>query len=164
MILNIILSLAMMIALFLIILSAVALIQDKKVFSSAPKDIQEAILPREERFRGARVLGYIIMVSAMLSMGVAVLIGAVDGIKKGYTYPRFLVRFLMMMWSYKAFDILVVDLVLLCHSGFYPHFFPEVKDLVGPHQFGFNRKSHVIQTAALSIGAVVVAWICTLIK
>lgn len=164
MILNIILSLVMIIALLVIILSAVVLIQDKKVFSSAPKDIQEAIQPREERFSGARVLGYIIMISAMFSMGVAVLIGAIDGIKKGFTYSQFLVRFLMMMWSYKAFDILVVDLVLLCHSNFYPHFFPEVKDLVGPHQFGFNKKSHVIQTVVLSFGAVVAAWICTLIK
>ena len=24
-----------------------------------------------------------------------------------------------------------------------PHYFPEVKNLVGPHQFGFNKKSHM---------------------
>lgn len=48
----------MMGGLFLMILAAVALIQDKRMFTSAPRDIQEAIVPREqERFPGAHAAG-----------------------------------------------------------------------------------------------------------
>ena len=163
MLLTLLLSLVMMIGLFLIILSAVALIQDKKVFSSAPKDIQEAIIPREERFRGARIIGYVVMILAMLSLGVAVLVGAIDGIKNGYSFVQYLIRFLIMVWVYKLFDIFFIDWVLLCHSGFYPHFFPEVKELVGPEKFGFNKKSHIIQSVVLTVGSVVLACVCALV-
>ena len=163
MLLTLLLSMVMMAGLFMIILSAVALIQDKKVFTSAPKDIQEAILPREERFKGARTLGYVIMILAMFSLGLAVLIGAIDGIRNDYTFLQYLIRFLILVWVYKLFDIFFIDWVLLCHSNFYPHFFPEVKDIVGPHQFGFNKKSHIIQILVLTAGTVVLACLCALI-
>ena len=30
------------------------------------------------------------------------------------------------------------------HSHFFPHFYPELKGIVGPHMFGYNKKSHVL--------------------
>lgn len=42
--------------LMLMLWAGVAFVQDKKLFSSAPKDVQEAIQPREERFRGAHAI------------------------------------------------------------------------------------------------------------
>lgn len=48
------------------ILAVVAFIQSKKFFGSAPKDIQEAILEHEERFFGARILGWLILVISVL--------------------------------------------------------------------------------------------------
>ena len=61
MLLTIILSIIMMAGLFLMLLAGVAFIQDKKYFTSAPKDVQEAILPREERFRGQHAIGWVLM-------------------------------------------------------------------------------------------------------
>lgn len=40
----------------------------------------------------------------------------------------------------EAYDILFFDWVLLCHSNFFPHFYPEVKGIVGPQLFGYNKK------------------------
>lgn len=48
MLLTIILSVIVMAGLFLMLIAGVAFIQDKKYFTSAPKDVQNAILPREE--------------------------------------------------------------------------------------------------------------------
>ena len=56
MLLTIILSIIMMAGLFLMLLAGVAFIQDKKYFTSAPKDVQESILPREERFHGQHAI------------------------------------------------------------------------------------------------------------
>ncbi len=39
------------------------------------------------------------------------------------------------------------DWVLLCHSGFFPHFYPELKGVVGPHMFGYNKKAHILHFA-----------------
>ena len=47
---TIILSVAMMVGLFLLLWAAVALIQNKKFFTSAPKEAQAVIQPKEERF------------------------------------------------------------------------------------------------------------------
>lgn len=50
MIVTLILSLLLMAEMFMVLWAAVALIQSKKFFGSAPKDIQEAILEHDERF------------------------------------------------------------------------------------------------------------------
>ena len=68
-----------------------------------------------------------------------------------------------MLLGLKLYDILFFDLFLLCHSGFFPHYYPEVKDIVDPHLFGYNWKEHLVQIIA-GIGiAALLAWICTLI-
>ncbi len=46
----------MMAGLFLLLWSGIALIQDKRYFTSAPKEIQDAVRPREERFPHAHAL------------------------------------------------------------------------------------------------------------
>ena len=56
---TIILSLVLMALFFLLLWAAVALVQSKKLFGTAPKDIQAAVLEHEERFPGARLLGRI---------------------------------------------------------------------------------------------------------
>lgn len=53
-------TLMIMLAYFLILYAGVALIQDKRFFSSAPKENLDAIPDRKpERFRGAHALGCI---------------------------------------------------------------------------------------------------------
>lgn len=56
MITTIFLSFIMMAGLFLLLWAAVALIQNKKFFTSAPKEAQAVIQPKEERFPGAHAL------------------------------------------------------------------------------------------------------------
>ena len=54
-------------AITLMLLSAVAFIQDRRFFSSAPKEAQDVIRPREnELFYGARVIGWTLMVFSIL--------------------------------------------------------------------------------------------------
>lgn len=160
---TILLSVMMMAGLFLMLLSAVGFIQDKRFFTSAPKDVQEAVRPRAERFPGAHALGWAMMAVSILLMLGAIVLGAIDGLKNGFGFWRFFGRFLAMLLLLKAFDILFFDWVLLCHSGFFPHFYPETRGLVGPHQFGFNKKSHLAQIAACVPASALLAWICTLI-
>lgn len=46
-----------------------------------------------------------------------------------------------MLYCLEIYDILFFDWVLLCHSNFFPHFYPELKGVVGPHMFGYNKNS-----------------------
>ncbi len=156
------LSLVGMAGYFLMLWAAVGFIQDKKFFTSAPKDIQNAVQVHAERFKGQHVLGWVLMILALLLMLASVLLGALLGIKNDFSFLQFFIRFLMILWLVKIFDVLFFDLYLLCHSNFFPHYFPEVKDFIGPQQFGFNKKDHVIQFSACILIAALLAFICRL--
>ena len=159
---TILLSIIMMGGLFLMLLAGVAFIQDKKYFTSAPKDVQDSLLSKEERFRGQHAIGWILMVVSVLLMAASLVYAGFDGIQHGFTYGKFFLRYAIIVLLLKAFDILFFDWFLLCHSDFYPHFYPECRDYVGPHQFGFNKKSHVVQIILLLVVAAILAGVCML--
>ena len=155
MLITIIFAVIMMAGLFLLLWSGIALIQDKRYFTSAPKEIQDAVQPRPERFPHAHALGFFLVGCAFILMIAPIVIGCIEGIACGYDFWQFFIRFLIMLLGLKLYDILFFDLFLLCHSGFFPHYYPEVKGIVGPHLFGYNWKTHLIHIIvfiALSAG------------
>lgn len=161
MILTLLLSLMTMAGLFLMLWSGVAFIQDKRFFSSAHPDILAIITPKKERFFGQHILGYILaFLSIVLNIG-AVAIGAEDGISSGFTFWQFFLRFGLMVILLKAFDVIFFDWVLLCNSGFFPHYYPETAAVVGRRLFGYNKVSHVIHTLVYLSGAALISFICT---
>ena len=110
-------SFLVMAAYFLLLYAGVGLIQEKKFFSSAPREVFAAVPERKaERFRGAHILGWYL---GILS-------------------------------------------VLLCHSNFFPHFYPEVKGIVGPQLFGYNKKAHFMHFLLYIPLSAALAWVCTL--
>ena len=165
MLVTVILSLVLMAGLFLMLWSAVAFIQDKRFFSSAPKDVQAAVRPREEeRFPGARRLGWKLMILAIALMVFALLYAGLDGAEKGFGFWQLFTRYLIMLLALKAFDILFFDLVLLCHSNFFPRYYPEVKGIVGPHQFGYNWREHLLMIVLSPVAAAALAGLCMLFR
>lgn len=160
---TLILSLILMAALFLMLLAAVALIQSKKLFGSAPKDIQAAITEHKERFPGARLLGRKLLALAVLFFAGAFLYGALDGIERNYSFWTLFARFLTMLYLLKAFDIICLDWFLLTKSHFFQHYYPETEGCAGYHQFGFNRKQQLRDILMFPFIALLLAWICTLL-
>ena len=161
---TLILTVVMMAGLFLLLWGAVGFVQDKRLFSTAPKVLRETVQPKPERFAGQHAVGWCMLAAALLMMGGAIVAGAWLGIRSDFSYRRFFARFLIMLWGMKAFDILVFDWYLLCRSGFFPHYFPEVRELIGPHLFGYNRMSHLREIIAHIAVSAVLAWVCTLLR
>ena len=151
-----------MAAYFLILYGGVGFIQDKRFFSSAPKENLDAIPDTKERFPGAHIVGWVIEgIAILLFLGAAVL-AVWDGVKNSFGFGRFFVRFLIMLYCMEIYDILFFDWVLLCHSNFFPHFYPELKGIVGPHMFGYNKKMHIRHFVIYIPICAVAAWVCTL--
>ncbi len=163
MLVTLILSVVLMAGLFLLLYAGVGLIQDNRFFSSAPKGVLEVIEQKPERFKGAHALGYFLAIVSFLSFLFAAIYGAYDGAQHGYTFWQFFTRYLIMLLLLKVFDILFFDLFLLCHSNFFPYFYPEAKHLVGPQNFGFNYKSHIFQIALCFVVSLILAWLATLV-
>lgn len=114
-------SVMIMAGYFLLLYGAVAFIQDKRFFTSAPKELY-VLIPekRPERFRGAHVVGWMIVVFALLLFAGALALSVWDGIRSDFGFAAYLGRFLVMLYAMEIYDIVFFDWVLLCHSNFSP--------------------------------------------
>ena len=153
MLLTILLSFVFIAAVCLLLLAAVALIQDRRFFTTAPKDIQAAAIDHPERFPGAHALGWKLAIISLLAMVGAFVYGGWDGVKNGFSFWQHWLRFAVMLYLWKAFDIVCLDWLLLTKSHFFQHFYPETSGCAGYHQFGFNRKEQLIRLAAFPFAA-----------
>lgn len=148
----------------LMLYSAVALIQDKRLFGSAPEDVQDAIVDHDERFKGAHLIGWILLVVSALLITFAIVYGAWDGIQNNFNFWDFLVRFLIMIIFYKLFDMIVFDWFLLTKSNFYQHYFPETRGCKSYDNYGFNLKSQLLKLFIIfPLIALVLAYVVSLI-
>lgn len=163
MLLTIFLAIVFCAAITIMLLAAVAFIQEKKFFSSAPKEAQEAILPREnELFYGARAIGWALMVfSILLILGVGV-VSIWDGFRSGFTFFQFFLRFVLIFTIYKLYDMICFDYFLLLKFKFFQHYFPEVDRIFSGRKYGYNIKSQLLKLLVIFPGvSVLTAWICS---
>ena len=165
MLITIFLALIFCVAITLMMFSAVAFIQNKKFFSSAPKEAQEVLIDRkEELFLGARKIGWTLMVfSFLMILGVGV-ISIWDGFRSGYTYWQFFIRFVSIFTVYKLYDMIFFDYFLLMKFKFFQFYFPEVDSVYSGRKYGYNIKSQLLKLIVIFPAAsALAAWICSLI-
>ncbi len=156
---TLILSFILMIDLFLLILFAVWLVKDRRLFTTAPKDIQAAVRDHEEPFRGAKILGWVLLIFCALVFAGCFVCGGYDGIKKGFSFRDHFFRFLSMWYLLKAFDIIGLDYFLLTKSHFFQHFYPETEGCEGYHNFGFNCREQLIRIVLFPFVSLLMAYI-----
>ena len=164
MLLTIFLALVFCAAITLMLLSAVAFIQKKEFFSSAPNEAQAVIQPREnELFYGARIIGWMLMVFAILMiLGVGV-ISIWDGFRSGFTFWQFFLRFVLIFTIYKVYDMVCFDYFLLMKFHFFQYYFPEVGSVFPLKKYGFNIKSQLRKLLVIfPMVSALAAWICIL--
>ena len=157
MLLTLLLSLTFILAVCILLYAAVGLIQNKKLFTTAPKDIQAAAADHPERFPGAHVLGWKLAILALLLMIGTFVYGGWDGVQSGFSFWQHFFRFAMMLYLWKVFDIVCLDWLLLTKSHFFQHFYPETEGCEGYHSFGFNRKGQIIRLAVFPFVAALMA-------
>ena len=151
-------------AITILLISAVAFVQDTRFFSSAPKEARELLKPRkEELFHGARTMGWVMMIlSALTILGVGV-ISIWDGFRSGFSFLQFFLRFVLIFTIYKAYDMIFFDWFLLCKFHFFQHYFPEVASVYNGRKYGYNLKSQLLKLLVIFPAAsALAAWICTL--
>ena len=164
MLLTIFLAVVFCAAITLMLLSAVAFIQDNRFFSSAPKEAQELLKPREqELFYGARTIGWTLMVfSILLILGVGIL-SIWDGFRSGFAFRQFFLRFVLIFTIYKLYDMICFDYFLLCKFRFFQFYYPEVEEVYRNRKYGYNLKSQLLKLLLIFPAAsALAAWVCTL--
>lgn len=164
MLLTIFLAIVFCAAITILLISAVAFIQNEKFFSSAPKEAQALLKPRNtELFYGARKMGWVLMtISLLMILGVGV-ISIWDGFRSGYGFAGFFVRFVLIFTIYKVYDMTFFDWFLLCRFHFFQYYFPEIEPVYNGRKYGYNLKSQLLKLLVIFPAAsALAAWICTL--
>jgi len=128
-----------------------------------PKDIQMALKEHEERFPGAHFIGWYILILCFALFPACYFYAGWDGEKKGFGYWQFFLRFIIMLYLVKAFDIICLDWILITKTHFFQHYFPETDGCKGYKQFGFNKKEQITRIILFPFVALLLAWICTLL-
>ncbi len=164
MLLTVFLSVVFCAAISLMLLSAIAFIQDKKFFSSAPKEAQEAVKPREkELFYGARVIGWTLMAFSFLMIAGVGVISIWDGFRSDYTFIQFFLRFVTIFTVYKIYEMVCFDYFLLMKYKFFQFYYPEVESVYTGRKYGYNIKSQLLKLLIIFPAAsALAAWICSL--
>lgn len=164
MLLTIFLAIVFCVAITIMMFAAVAFVQDKKLFSSAPREAQEAVLPRDkELFYGARTIGWTLIVfSILLILGTGV-ISIWDGFRSEYTFLQFFLRFYLIFAIYKIYDMICFDYFLLMKFHFFQFYYPELESVYSGRKYGYNIKSQLLKLLVIFPAAsALAAWICTL--
>ena len=164
MLLTVLLGLSLIAGILLMLFAAVALIQDKKFFGSAPKEIQETVLPKPERFKGQHALGYFLIGVSFIIIGGTGVIAVWNGFENDYSFWQFFGRFTAIFYIYKAFDMTFLDYFLLMKSHFFEHYYPEIEEVNANRRYGFNLRSQLIKLVIFPIASAIAAGICMLIK
>ena len=151
-------------AITLMLVSAVAFVQDTRFFSSAPKEALALLKPRkEEAFFGARAMGWVLMsISILMILGVGA-VAVWDGFRRGFSFAQFFLRFVAIFTIYKAYDMIFFDWFLLCRFHFFQHYYPEVESVYSGRKYGFNIRSQLLKLLVIFPAAsVLAAWVCSL--
>ena len=148
---TVLVTLMVFLAYFLVLYGGVGFIQDKRFFSSAPKENLDAIPDTKERFPGAHSIGWVIEIIAILLFLAAAALSVWDGVRNGFGFLDFFVRFLTVLYAMEIYDIIFFDWVLLCHSNFFPH------------MFGYNKRTHIRHFVIYIPASAVAAWLCALL-
>ena len=164
MLLTIFLAIVFCAAMALMLLSAVAFIQDNRFFSSAPKEARAVIKQKDkELFYGARKIGWTLFIlSVLMILGVGV-ISIWDGIRSGFTFVQFFLRFVLIFTIYKLCDMILIDNFLLLKFHFFQYYYPEAENIMEGRKYGFNIRSQLLKLFVIFPAAsALAAWICSL--
>ena len=146
MILTIFLSIVICAAVSLMMVAGIVFIQDVKMFSSAPKEARDVLIPRDkELFLGARAFGWVLMIFSVLMILGALIIAIRDGFRSGYTFSQFFIRLLILFTVYKIYDMIFFDYFMLLRFRFFQHFYPEAENVMDGRKYGFNIKSQLLK-------------------
>ena len=165
MLLTVFLAIVFCAAISLLLIAAVVFVQNERFFSSAPKEALEVYIPRtEELFYGARAMGWTLMILCVLAILGVGAVSIWDGIRSGYSFVQFFLRFVTIFTIYKVYDMIFFDWFLLCKFHFFQHFYPEIEPVYNGRKYGYNIKSQLLKLFVIFPAAsALAAWICTLV-
>lgn len=147
--------------LFLAIWAATITLPFKTLAGNFPKDVQKRLEPRINNLpmSANRFWGGLLTVFLLLCWLGVFVYGGFDGMRNNYGFWQYFIRFIIIAYGVKAFDIICLDYVLLTKTRFFQHYLSETEGCEGWKQFGYNRKQQLRQIIFMPFFCLALAWL-----
>lgn len=89
-----------------------------------PKDVQLAAKDHPEPPKSKQMAAHILLAVFLIAMFAGMIYLGADGIKNGYGFWKLTLRFIVLLYVMKAFDIIVQDQWLVMTVGYFKKIFP----------------------------------------
>lgn len=161
---TVILTLLMIFAITFVILIGVGTLPAKVVMKTMPKELQEETRNHANPPIWKMIIGFTAYAVGMALAIFVVIYAGYDAIKQNMNFVETFIRYMIILFGFKLFDVVILDWWLITKTQFFQYFFPETKGSKGYKNFGFNKKEQLTQIIAFPIVCAVIAWICMIIK
>ena len=129
----------------LVIVIASPMAKSSVVLRFLPADVREAAKDHVDPPKYKQMTAHCLLAFFLIAMFAGMIYVGLDGVQSGIGYWSFTLRFIVLLYVMKIFDIVVQDQWLVMTVGYFKKIFPEKADCAGWKDRGFNNKNQIIR-------------------
>ncbi len=122
-----------------------------------PEDVRFAAKYHPEPEKWKQLMAHLLLLAFLMAMIAGIIYLGIDGVRSGYGFWMLTLRFIILLYVMKAFDIIVQDQWLVMTVGYFKKIFPETAGCAGWKDRGFNNKNQMIRIIAYPFLAMITA-------
>ncbi len=145
---TVIVALILCIIEILVIVIASPIADPTVVLRFLPEDVRVAAKNHPKPSKGKQITAHLLLALFLAAMLYGIIYLGIDGIRNGYGFLKLTVRFVVLLYVMKAFDIIVQDQWLVMTVGYFKKIFPETAECEGWKDRGFNNRNQIIRIIA----------------
>ncbi len=129
----------------LVIVIASPMAKSSVVLRFLPEDVREAAKDHTDPPKHKQIMAHCLLAFFLISMLAGIINIGIDGIRNETGYLQLTLRFIVLLYVMKIFDILVQDQWLVMTIGYFKKIFPETAECAGWKDRSFNNKNQIIR-------------------
>jgi hypothetical protein len=129
----------------LVIVIASPMAKSSVVLRFLPEDVREAAKDHVDPPKNKQMIAHCFLALFLISMFAGVIYIGMDGIRNDIGYLQLTLRFIVLLYVMKIFDILVQDQWVVMTVGYFKKIFPETAECEGWKNRGFNNRNQIVR-------------------
>ena len=129
----------------LVIVIASPMAKSSVVLRFLPEDVREAAKDHVDPPKHKQMIAHCLLAFFLISMFAGMIYIGLDGVRSDIGYWELTIRFIVMLYVMKIFDIVVQDQWLVMTVGYFKKIFPETAECAGWKDRSFNNKNQIIR-------------------
>ncbi len=142
---------------FLVIVIASPMAKPSLVLRFLPEDVRLKAKDHKEPPKSKQMMAHVLLVIFLASMIGGIVYLGMDGARQGYGFWKLTLRYIVLLYVMKVYDIIVQDQWLVMTFGYFKKIFPETVDCEGWKDRGFNNKKQIIRIFAYPFLSMIMA-------